>query len=94
MNAAIFLRDLIPGGAKLQPVETFTFDIDNGGLNAVKDRLRELQKGYCNPGERIKIGAREEKKILLGKVVKTIYATSEVDFSYVAFLGLKLKKDL
>src|SRR5579859_993664 len=92
MTAAIYLKDRT-GSMKGVPVENFSFNIDTDKLNTVKTRLRELQKGYCEGSvDRPRIGAieipREGKK-----PIKTIYAESEADFFYIAYLGMKIKDE-
>jgi hypothetical protein len=89
MNAAIFRKGL-DGIDKDQPIENFEFDIDKG-LKAVKDRLIELQKGYCEGNEKPRIGMGElnDKKIP-GAKVKYIKAYSEVDFYYIAYIAKKI----
>lgn len=91
MTAAIFLKDRV-GVERPKAVENFTFDIDKDGLNTVKARLLELQKGYCEgANDKPKIGMHEIKNEKTGKKIKTIYAESEVDFFYIAYLGMIVK---
>lgn len=93
MTAAIFLKDRI-GVIKSLPIENFEFDIDKDQLKTVKKRLIELQRGYCEgPNDRPRIGMKELENKKTGKSIKTIYAESEVDFYYIAYLGMKIKSN-
>lgn len=90
MTAAIFLRDRV-GVDKPQAIENFQFDIDKDGLKTVQAKLLELQKGYCEGSEKPKIGMAELQNPKTGKKIKTIYAESEVDYYYIAYLGMTIK---
>lgn len=91
MTAAIFLKDRI-GTTKSEPIENFEFDIDKDQLKTVKERLLELQRRYCEgPNDRPRIGMKELVNKKTGKTIKIIYAESEVDFFYIAYLGMKIK---
>lgn len=82
MTAAIFLRDAV-GPMKPKAVETFTYSEEN----ELKDRLRELQKGYCEVGDdrpKIKKGVRNGRNV--------IWAFTDCsDFFYIAYVGMRLK---
>lgn len=91
MYAAIFLKDRT-GIESSTPIENFKFDIDTDGLKTVKARLKELQSGYCEgKGDKPKIGMSEtNSKVTPGKKIKLIYAESEVDFFYIAYLAMTI----
>jgi len=90
MTAAILLSGL-DAIERPEPIMNFEFDIDKDKLETVKAKLIELQKGYCVEGEKPKI-RMGEKKMLNGKLVKFIEAYSTSDYSYIAFLGMKIKE--
>jgi hypothetical protein len=84
-TAAIFLHGL-PGIDKPKAVETFEYT-DEG---QVKERVKALQKGYCEKGDKIQFQTNKTVSPK-GKEIKIFHAFSEVDFSYVAYLGMRLK---
>lgn len=86
ITAAIFIKGL--SFDKPVPVENFAFT----SLDQVKSRLCELQKGYCEGKEKITIIPGLSKNPKTGKIIKCVAAVSESDFSYVAYLAMRIKE--
>ncbi len=92
MIAAIFLKDRM-NMKESKPIENFTFDVLKDGIEPVKTRLKKLQSGYCEKGDskpKIRLAEVDSKKTP-GKKIKIIYAESEADFFYVAYLATNIK---
>ena len=83
-TAAIYLYGL-PGIDKPEAIKTVQYT----DIKMLKAHLTKLQLGYCEDGERPHI--QEHKNSKTGK--KVLDCTSDVDFHYIAFIGLKLKAE-
>lgn len=67
---------------EVEPIENIKTD----DKDKLKNRLLELQEGYCEDNEKPEI----DEKVFTsnGKKINTLIASSEVDFCYAAPLGV------
>lgn len=85
MIAAIFLSGL-PCEKRI-PIENFQFD----HIDEVKEKLTQLQRGYTEGVIWVKPAIVTNPKT--GNKLKTLYTTTDCDFNYIAFLGVKIKSE-